>query len=147
MAFADMSDKSIPQPDIVATQDVKYVKDFQKYDVANPHPGYGTDPNIINCFGHTKYPKWVTKPDGEKVIVNSEDEEIAITKNDNEKASEQKAAELRTDGPTLAEFMARGYKASAYPPNGYASKSSQEEIDAAIAKEKAAASDDKTSSW
>lgn len=133
MAFADMKDKSIPTnfQQNVASADPTYVKTFQTYDVANPHPGYGTDPNIINCFGHTKYPKWVVKPDGDKVIVNSEDEEIAVTKNDNEKASEQ----LRTDGPTLTEFMARGYKASTYPPNGYASKSPQEEIDAAIAKE------------
>lgn len=29
---------------------------------------------------------------------------------------------LRTDGPTLAEWKARGYKAEGYPPHGYASK-------------------------
>ncbi len=29
---------------------------------------------------------------------------------------------LRTDGPTLAEYVAAGYKAENYPPRGYASK-------------------------
>lgn len=43
---------------------------FQKYSVENPHPGYGKDPNILNEFGHTKYPMWVGK-----VIVNNEKEE------------------------------------------------------------------------
>jgi hypothetical protein len=36
-------------------------------------------------------------------------------------------------GPTIAEWVAAGYRASAYPPGGYNSKSTQEEIDAAIA--------------
>lgn len=40
---------------------------------------------------------------------------------------------LRQDGPTVGEFVAAGYRASGYPPEGYASRSSQEEIDAAIA--------------
>ncbi|WP_251962279.1 HeH/LEM domain-containing protein [Pseudomonas sp. Marseille-Q5299] len=39
---------------------------------------------------------------------------------------------LRLDGPTVAQWMAEGYKASAYPPNGYASVSSQAEIDKAL---------------
>lgn len=30
------------------------------------------------------------------------------------------AAGLRTDGPTLAEWEAKGYSADAYPPNGFA---------------------------
>ncbi|MDE2097470.1 MAG: hypothetical protein KGL39_09515 [Patescibacteria group bacterium] len=29
---------------------------------------------------------------------------------------------LRTDGPTLAEYVAAGYKAESYPPQGYAPK-------------------------
>lgn len=37
------------------------------------------------------------------------------------------------DGPTVGEFVEAGYKAADYPPKGYASRSSQEEIDAAIA--------------
>jgi len=39
---------------------------------------------------------------------------------------------LRQDGPTVGEFVAAGYQASGYPPEGYASRSSQEEVDAAI---------------
>src|SRR5690606_37535223 len=40
--------------------------------------------------------------------------------------------ELRDDGPTVAEYVAKGYLAVNYPPQGYASRSTQEEIDAAI---------------
>lgn len=39
---------------------------------------------------------------------------------------------LRLDGPTVAQWVAEGYKASAYPPAGYASVSSEAEIDKAI---------------
>ena len=46
---------------------------FSKYDVSNPHPGYGTDPNILNEYGHTKYPMYVGS-----VIVNNEEEEKAV---------------------------------------------------------------------
>lgn len=44
--------------------------------------------------------------------------------------------ELFQDGPTVGEFVEAGYKASNYPPKGYASRSTQEEIDAAIAAQK-----------
>lgn len=46
----------------------------------------------------------------------------------------------REDGPTIAEWVAAGYSAIAYPPSGYASKSTPDEIDAAgaAAAEKAA---------
>lgn len=40
--------------------------------VSNPHPGFGKDPNILNEFGHTKYPMFVGN-----VIVNNEEEELA----------------------------------------------------------------------
>ena len=46
--------------------------------VANPHPMHGKDPNIINEFGHTMYPKYVHKFGDkgeilfEKVIVTDE---------------------------------------------------------------------------
>ena len=43
---------------------------------------------------------------------------------------------LKLDGPTIAEFVAAGYPAVNYPPEGYASRSSQEEIDSAIEAEK-----------
>lgn len=39
---------------------------------------------------------------------------------------------LRDDGPTIAEFIAAGYKAGNYPPEGYASRSSAEEIAEAL---------------
>ncbi len=26
---------------------------------ANPHPMFGKDPNIIDAYGRTEYPKWV----------------------------------------------------------------------------------------
>lgn len=42
---------------------------------------------------------------------------------------------LQSDGPTVADYVAAGYKASAYPPHGYASRSTPEEIAAAIAAE------------
>lgn len=48
------------------------------------------------------------------------------------------AEPLKQDGPTVAEYVAAGYKASNYPPGGYASRSAQEEIAAAVAAEKAA---------
>ncbi|MGN8004167.1 hypothetical protein ACTJKQ_13345 [Acidovorax sp. 22279] len=40
---------------------------------------------------------------------------------------------LRDDGPTVQEFVAAGYLAVNYPPAGYASKSTPEEIAAAVA--------------
>jgi hypothetical protein len=43
---------------------------------------------------------------------------------------------LRTDGPTVAEYVEAGYQAGNYPPTGYASRSTAEEIDAAIAAQK-----------
>lgn len=40
---------------------------------------------------------------------------------------------LRTDGPTIAEYIAAGYPATNYPPHGYSAVSSADEIAAAIA--------------
>ena len=45
-------------------------KSFNPYGVSNPHPGFGKDPNILNEFGHTKYPMWV----GNKLANNAEEE-------------------------------------------------------------------------
>lgn len=43
--------------------------------------------------------------------------------------SHSKAAEaLRDDGPTVAEYVGAGYQAVNYPPSGYASRSTPEEI-------------------
>lgn len=49
------------------------------------------------------------------------------------KVSEANADGLRFDGPTIAEYVAAGYQASNYPPQGYVSRSSDEEIAAALA--------------
>ncbi|BEV43930.1 hypothetical protein [Afipia carboxidovorans] len=46
---------------------------------------------------------------------------------------------LREDGPTVAEFVAAGYPADKYPPSGYASRSTPEEIAAAVAAQASAA--------
>src|SRR5688572_15771694 len=43
------------------------------YDVSNPHPGFGKDPNILNEFGHTKYPMFV----GNVIVHNEEEEKLA----------------------------------------------------------------------
>lgn len=43
------------------------------------------------------------------------------------------ADEVRTDGPTVEEFVTAGYRAENYPPQGYASRSTPEEIATAVA--------------
>ncbi|QOE32739.1 hypothetical protein CPT_Mano_006 [Achromobacter phage Mano] len=49
--------------------------------------------------------------------------------------------QLRTDGPTVAEYVAAGYLAKNYPPAGYEARSTPEEIQAAIDAEDQAAAD------
>lgn len=59
----------------------------------------------------------------------------AKVKLDGRKAKKQAADgadALRTDGPTVAEYVAAGYQAVNYPPQGYASRSTPEEIAAAV---------------
>lgn len=102
-----------------ASADPAFVKyPSGQWSVANPHPGYGKDPNIINEFGHTMYPKWVKNSANEDVIVNSAEEEAELLGTNT----------LKEDGPTVKEYVEAGYKASEYPPKGYASKSTDEEI-------------------
>ena len=43
---------------------------------------------------------------------------------------------LREDGPTVVEFVAAGYKASNYPPEGYVSRSTAEKVAEALKDEK-----------
>lgn len=59
-----------------------------EYNVSNPHPGFGVDDNVINEYGHTKYPKWIDDPSGAKdektgkpmrIIVKDAEEEKAKT--------------------------------------------------------------------
>lgn len=47
--------------------------------------------------------------------------------------AEAKAAELKQDGPTIEEFVKAGFAPENYPPAGYASRSTPQEIEAAIA--------------
>lgn len=60
-------------------------KESPKYTVSNPHPQFGVDPNILNEFGHTVYPKWIDSKEKDKsghpirVIVKDEKEEAEIT--------------------------------------------------------------------
>ncbi|MGH8382623.1 hypothetical protein [Pseudomonas sp.] len=44
----------------------------------------------------------------------------------------QRGPGLREDGPTVSQWLEAGYLAVNYPPEGYTSRSSQEEIDTAI---------------
>lgn len=48
------------------------------YSPSEPHPDFGTDPNIINTSGHTKYPKRIVAPDGTPHRVLNEEEEKKI---------------------------------------------------------------------
>lgn len=47
-------------------------------------------------------------------------------------SDDESGDELKQDGPTIAEWVASGYSATAYPPSGYASKSTKKEVAAAI---------------
>jgi len=89
--------------------------------VENPHPGFGKDPNILNELGHTKYPMYV----GSVIVKNAEEEAEA----------RGEEATLRDDGPTIEEYVKAGFKASTYPPKGYASKSSEEDVKKAVVAE------------
>lgn len=54
-------------------------KSFNMYGPANPHPGFGKDPDILNEYGHSAYPKMVY-PQGKNapgVAVNNAEEEHA----------------------------------------------------------------------
>lgn len=53
----------------------------------------------------------------------------------------QRGPGLREDGPTVSQWLEAGYLAVNYPPEGYASRSSQEEIDAAVKAQKDAESE------
>jgi hypothetical protein len=133
----------IPDLDLPVSQRIGYGenKHFGKWTVANPHPGYGKDPNIGNELGHTVYPKMV----GDTIVYNKAQED-ALPKPEVENAPEaehtdwvQRPVTLKDDGPTVKEYVEANYKASEYPPKGYASKSTQEEIDEYVAAEKSAA--------
>lgn len=73
-------DQSIDQPDIIAAQDQKFVKNPNPYSVSNPHPKFGKDTNILNEQGHTEYPKMIY-PHGKEnagVVAKNAEEEASI---------------------------------------------------------------------
>ena len=111
------------------------------WSVENPHPGFGKDPNILNEYGHTKYPMFV----GNVIVNNPEEEKAARGEPSVPEAGWGKAPELKQDGPTVHEYVAAGYLAKNYPPKGYASKSSEEEIKIAVDEEVTAES--KSQGW
>lgn len=55
------------------------------YDVSNPHPLFGKDPNIINEYGHTTFPMYVDSKDKDdkgkfiRVVVNDAKEFEEVT--------------------------------------------------------------------
>ena len=54
---------------------IAVLRSFSPYSVENPHPGFGKDPNVLNEYGHTKFPMWVdSKIEKKRVIVNNEEE-------------------------------------------------------------------------
>lgn len=58
--------------------------------------------------------------------------DVAERKKSAAKAKGKGKDALRDDGPTVAEFVKAGYLASNYPPEGYAARSTPEEIAVAI---------------
>jgi hypothetical protein len=63
------------------------------YTLDKPHPGYGKDPNIINHYGHTVYPKMVY-PGGNGsagVVVKSAEEEAEVMGTEVKKSGKPKA--------------------------------------------------------
>lgn len=166
---------------------------FQRFTLANPHPGFGKNPNILNEYGHTKYPMWIKNAAKEDVIVNNAKEEaivrstlpvedgekdalkaevaklkaahaaIVVPVVDHEKEAlkaelaalkeslsikkQTAAAALKTDGPTVQQWIAAGYKAKDYPPPGYTAKSPDEEVNALIEAEEEAEDASVKSGW
>lgn len=81
--------------------------------------GVGPDKDVHEGTEHT-----VTRARGSQLKANGLVEILSDDDDD--------SGELKTDGPTIAEYVAAGYPAKNYPPNGYASRSSDVEIAEAI---------------
>jgi hypothetical protein len=77
-----MAQAQFPEPkDVIPSNtygDGQAPKTFGQYTLDNPHPGFGKDPNILNEYGHTKFPMWVKNTAGESVIVNNEMEKSQV---------------------------------------------------------------------
>jgi hypothetical protein len=148
MAIISFPEPKDLQVDFIGRTGDSRPKSFGQYDVTNPHPGYGKDPNILNEFGHTKYPMYV----GTVIVNNPEEERVArgeplVTEEKLPSVDWKSEPVLRDDGPTVQEWVAAGFKAKDYPPKGWAAISSQEEIDEAIQEEAEAEADAAASGW
>lgn len=81
------------------------------------------------------YPKMIY-PDGPTDENGKPNVGIMVTSAEEEKA--RMSDKLKTGGPTIEQWVADGYKASDYPPKGYAANSSANKIKAAVEAEKGA---------
>lgn len=84
--------------------------------------GEGPDKDVREGTEHT-----VTRTRGKQLHANGLVEILSDDETDED--------ELKTDGPTVAEYVAAGYPARNYPPAGYASRSTADEIAEAIGKQ------------
>ena len=89
------------------------------YDVSNPHPMYGKDPNIINQLGHTEYPKMIY-PQGKDqpgiVVKNKKEEEAALGKPEEEKSEQKPEENLKDDIAELEAKLAAAKAAKEHKP-------------------------------
>jgi hypothetical protein len=81
--------------------------------------GVGPDRDVHEGTEHT-----VTRARGSQLKANGLVE--ILTDDDDD------SGELKTDGPTVADYVAAGYLAKNYPPTGYAPRSTDDEIAQAI---------------
>lgn len=97
---------------------------------------------LLNIYGHAKDPE--QKPiveglfPGVAARVFETIDELGLDESMFKATGRLSARPDPSKGPTLAEWLAAGYKASNYPPSPFVSKSTPEEIAAAVAAEKAA---------
>ena len=87
--------------------------------------GEGPDKDVREGTEHT-----VTRTRGKQLEANGLVEILSDDDADDD--------ELKTDGPTVAEYVEAGYPAKNYPPVGYASRSTADEIADAIGKQESA---------
>lgn len=81
----------------------------------------------------------------EVVTIETENGPVRINKSDYDPDKHTlSGAQPREDGPTIEEFVAAGYDPKNYPPKGYLSRSSDEEIAAAIKAKEAPAEPQQT---
>lgn len=81
--------------------------------------GVGPDKDVREGTEHT-----VTRARGSQLKANGLVEILSDDDDD--------SGELKTNGPTVSEYVAAGYPAKNYPPAGYASRSTDDEIAEAI---------------